>query len=88
MNRLRMLLHEQHRGDDDVRLGDDGEAALQGGGIVPFRGGMKCEVEPGNLDAARVAARAIHGARQMVVERDDDDIAGRAVQRPKWALAS
>ena len=41
MHRLRMLLHEQHRRDDDVRFGDRREAALQGRGIVPFSGGME-----------------------------------------------
>ena len=45
MHRLRLLLHEQHRRDDDVRFGDRREAALQGRGIVPFGGGMKGEIE-------------------------------------------
>ena len=86
-DRLGVLLHEQHRGDNDVGLADGFEAAAQCCGIVPIGRGMEGEVEPGDI-ALQAAARAIDRARQMIVERDDDDAQSRRAQRPKWALAS
>ena len=56
-HRLGMVLHEQHRRDDDVGLAIDVEASLQGRGIVPLGGGMEGKIEPGNLDSQSVGAR-------------------------------
>ncbi len=75
---LGVLLHEQHRRNDDVGLRDRVEATLQRRRIVPVRGGVEGEVQPRNVPR-QFAACAIHRPREMVVEGDDDEARTRAL---------
>ena len=77
--RLEMVLHEQHRADDDVALGDVGEAALaarRDRRRIRRRRGC-CSERPGISRAS--VARARSAALATWVHRDDDDPDGRGV---------
>ncbi len=74
--RLKMLLQEQHHVDDDVGVGDIGQAALQSGGIGGKFGG-RVNVQPQTADLfGQRQAGAIRRARDMRVHRDDHDLHG------------
>ncbi|GJE31910.1 hypothetical protein LDDCCGHA_2092 [Methylobacterium oxalidis] len=68
-----VLVHEQHRAQDDIGPRDVGAAGLDRGRIgLPVRGGVEAEGEARHL-RREGQARALHGARQVIVERHDDD---------------
>jgi hypothetical protein len=78
-HRQEVVLHEQHRRDDDVAAGDVGLAALERVGVVgPLGGSVHAQHEARQLAAQR-QRRTLDGARQVGVHRHDDDVHRRAV---------
>ena len=68
-----VIVEEHHHGDDDVALGNVGAAGFQGGGVAaPFVGGVHAQLETRHV-AAQGGARAVGRARDVAVERHDDD---------------
>ena len=70
---LDMVVHEQHVGDDDVGAFDVGARGHQLGLVLaPFGGGVQAQHQARQFAAQRFGG-AIDGARQMPVQRHDDD---------------
>ena len=72
-DRPHVLVHEQHGREHDVGLRDVGPTGRQRRGIVvPLGGRVEAQHQPGHL-GPEAQARPLHRARQVIVERDDDD---------------
>jgi hypothetical protein len=70
---LNVVLHEQHRGDDDVTLGNVAAAAFQRRWvIVPFGRGVHFQRQSGQL-ACQCRSGACCGARNVAVHRHNDE---------------
>ena len=71
-----MILEEQHRHQDDIAARDVGAGGIELlRRFLPVGSGVKANRHPG-IFAREPRLRALHRARQMIVERDDDDADG------------
>ena len=78
-DRLDVVFHEEHVGDDDVALGDVPAAALERLGIVaPLGGDVEAEREVGQV-MRQDPTRPLDGSGQVTVQGDDDDAHGRRI---------
>jgi hypothetical protein len=71
-DRLDVVLHEQHGGEDDVAPPDVLDAGGEGDGVAaPVGGGVQADRQPGR-GGGQGRLRFLHGPRKVVVQRDDD----------------
>ena len=70
-HRPNLVLHEQLAGEDDVALGDVGQAPRQGFAVVrPIGGGMHRQAETGN-SPREILRRALEQPVEVLVQGDD-----------------